>query len=132
MDYTLIIKGNKLESFKPFRGIRQGDPLSPYLFITTMDYLSVMISNTVAFGVWKPFKIKNHDLNISHLPFADDILLFAKADNNTLSSVKNTINHFCNNSGMEINLDKSKIGYPLIPPLTGNRLLQISCKLILP
>lgn len=80
MDYTPITNGFKQLSFKPSREIRQGDPLSPYLFILVMDYLSVMITNYVAKGEWKPFKLNNNDFNISHLLFADDVLLFVKDD----------------------------------------------------
>lgn len=65
-----------------------------------------MVSNSVNQGDWKPFTIKNHDLKISHLLFADDMLLFARADLHTIDTINHTINSFCEDSGMQINFEK--------------------------
>lgn len=59
MDYTPLLNGSKHESFKPSRGIRQGDPLSPYLFILAMDCLTTLITNAISLKTWKPFKLKS-------------------------------------------------------------------------
>lgn len=124
MVYTPIINGVKTEPFKHLRGIRQGDPLSPYLFILAMEYLSIMITEAVNTKTWKPFKLNNQDLNISHLLFADDVLFFAKADSCTINTISHIIDTFCNTSGMEINLEKSKLW--LSNKIPDNRKLQIS------
>lgn len=123
-DYTPIINGTKHQPLKPNRGIRQGDPLSPYLFILVMNYLSAMITNSVSNGDWKPFKITNSDVNISHLLFADDVLLFAKANSHSISSIKTIFDSFCKISSMEINLNKSKLR--LSPHTPQNRRTYIS------
>lgn len=124
MDYTPIFNGTKIDSFKPKRGIRQGDPLYPYLFILAMEYLSILISNSINQGNQKTFKIKNQDCKISHLLFADDVLLFAKADPLTISSIKHILDDFHSTSRMEINLDKSKLW--LSPYIPENRKSYIS------
>lgn len=78
--YAPIINSKKLSTFKPNHGIRQGDPISPYLFILAMEFLNLSIINEVNSKNWTPFSFKNSNstLNISHLFFADDILIFAK------------------------------------------------------
>lgn len=66
---------------------------------------------------WKPFKHKNHNFSISHLLFANDVLLFVKVDNNSIYTIKTALEHFCKVSGMKINLEKSKLWLsPPIPP----------------
>lgn len=109
MDYCPILNGNKLSPFKPKRGIRQGDPLSPYLFIMAMEYLSALINNVVHTKNWKPFMFKNKQFHVSHLLFADDVLLFEIADGKTVQTIKNIISDFYKVNEMDINLDKSKI-----------------------
>lgn len=51
----VLWNGEELESFLPTRGIRQGDPLSPYLFVLCMERLSHLISAAANEGRWKPF-----------------------------------------------------------------------------
>lgn len=116
MEYTPILNGTKTNSFCPKRGIRQGDPLSPYLFILAMEYLSTQITATINNKAWKPFKLRNQDLNVSHLLFVDYVILFAKADITTTLTIKKIISDFCITSGMEIHLDKSKLGLSLTVP----------------
>lgn len=63
-------------------------------------------------------------MNTSYLLFVDDVLLFAKADNTSLSSIKNTFDHFCKTSGMEINFNISKLW--LSPGISDERKNPIS------
>lgn len=106
MEYIPIINGNKTTPFKPTRGIRQGDHLSPYIFILAIEYLSTQIQEVVSSSTRKPFKLKSHNLQISLLLFADNIVLFAQADNTTIQTINNVLQHFCNSSGMTLNLKK--------------------------
>ena len=80
----LVWNGTRLQSFVPSRGLRQGDPLSPYLFVLCMEKLSVLIQEKVNNGVWKPVKVTRGGLGISHLFYADDIMLFARATTSQL------------------------------------------------
>lgn len=75
----------------------------------TMEYLSALITEEVNLKNRKPFKLKNHNVEISHLLFADDILLFARANESSIYSINTLIDNFCQTSGMEINLEESKL-----------------------
>ena len=105
---SLIWNGTKLNDFEPSRGLRQGDPMSPYLFVLCMEKLSVMINNKVAEGLWKPIRICRTGPGISHLLFADDVLLFCNGKKSQVRLVMEIMQNFCNMSGLSINLEKSK------------------------
>jgi hypothetical protein len=66
---SILFNGGQLEVFKPSRGIRQGDPLSPYLFILCMEYLSLKISDACIDKSRKPIKASRSGPTFSHLFF---------------------------------------------------------------
>ncbi|KAK9991108.1 hypothetical protein SO802_026093 [Lithocarpus litseifolius] len=106
---SILYNGGTLESFAPSRGIRQGDPLFPYLFILCMEYLGHLIEQKCVEGMWKPLKASRDNVGISHLFFADDLLLFAKVDSEACEAVPQVLCNFCNESGQKISLEKSRI-----------------------
>lgn len=69
---SILFNGGALESFTPSRGLRQGDPISPYLFILCTEYLGHLIEKKCMDGVWKPLKASHENIGISHLFFAED------------------------------------------------------------
>ena len=85
---SLLFNGGCLESFNPSIGIRQGDPLSPYLFILCMEYLGYLIEEKCAAKLWSPVKASRSGLAFSHIFFADDLILFAKADHVNCQAIK--------------------------------------------
>ncbi|MCH81869.1 putative ribonuclease H protein [Trifolium medium] len=101
--------GVRAEFFHPQRGIRQGDPISPYLFVICMDKLSHLITNGVQEGVWKPMRAGRNGPLISHLMFADDLILFAEASVEQLNVVLNTLGQFCQMSGQQVSHEKTSI-----------------------
>ena len=54
---SILWNGDRLNSFTPSRGLRQGDPISPYLFVLCMERLSCSINQQVDKGVWKPVAV---------------------------------------------------------------------------
>ena len=96
---SILFNGGALESFKPSRGIRQGDPLSPYLFILCMKYLGHLIEEKCMIGAWKPLKSSRDNIGISHLFFADDLILFAKVDEDSCEAISEVLDEFCEESG---------------------------------
>lgn len=107
---SLSLKWNnvKPESFIPTRGLRQGDPMSPYLFVLCMEKLALLIEEKVAANQWLPIKVSKDGPAISHLFFAHDCLLFTKAKASQARLVQQVLDSFCLASGMKINIQKSR------------------------
>ncbi|KAL4314705.1 hypothetical protein AHAS_Ahas15G0111800 [Arachis hypogaea] len=78
-------------SFLPIRGIRQGDPMSPYLFILCVERLSQIISVEVNHKLWEPIVLNRGGPELSQLSFADDILLSGKAFLDQVEIVKGKV-----------------------------------------
>lgn len=75
----MLQNGEALEEFHQTRGIRQGDLLSPYVFVLCMERLSHIISVAMQRKFWRPFKVGKNGPSISYLTFTDDLILFAEA-----------------------------------------------------
>lgn len=105
---SLLWNGKKCSPFVPKRGLRQGDPLSPYLFVLCMEKLGEMINDAVRNGSLCPIKTSPHGPSISHLFFADDVLLFAKAKPSQVRTLSHLVQQFCSFSGFKVNIDKSR------------------------
>lgn len=93
----------------PNRGLRQGDPLSPYLFLICIEGLSALISKAVQMGHFSGVKIARSAPTVSHIFFADDIYLFTKASVDMATSVGNLLQTFQRASGQQVNFSKSSI-----------------------
>ena len=76
--YTVRFNGVMTAPFTPTRGLRQGDPLSPYLFLFVADGLSTLIYSKVSTGTLKELQVCRNAPGVSHLLFADDTLFFSK------------------------------------------------------
>ena len=72
---TLLFNGSKLEAFQPSRGIRQGDPISPYLFLLCMEFLGSQITSMCEARRWDKIKASRNGPSFSHVFFADDLML---------------------------------------------------------
>jgi len=105
--FRILINGEAGESFAPTRGIRQGDPLSPYLFIILANVLSNMVHKAVTDGSLKGIKLNSQCPTLSHLLFADDAIFFLDGTIRETQNLANILNCYCFASGQLINLNKS-------------------------
>lgn len=105
---SMLWNGCATPAFTPKRGLRQGDPLSPYLFVLCMERLGDMISAQVQQKKWLPITISKNGPKVSHLFFADDVLLFAKAKPSQARLIANVLQSFCALSGFKVSVKKSR------------------------
>jgi hypothetical protein len=128
--YQVKFNGTLLDSFSPSRGLRQGDPLSPFLFLFIADGLSTLLQNEVNNHGIEPVKICRRAPGISHLPFADDSLLFFKAQANQACQIKKVLDLYALSTGQLINPDKCSIIFgescPLASRVEVKTMLQVT------
>ena len=91
----------------PTRGLRQGDPLSPYLFLISSDGLSRLLQQEERLGNLMGVKLSRRASSISHLLFADYSLLFCHASNKSALAIKKVIEVYHLASGQFLNTQKS-------------------------
>ncbi|KAJ6856768.1 hypothetical protein NC651_038440 [Populus alba x Populus x berolinensis] len=108
VSYSVSVNGNIYGFFPGMNGIRQGDPLSPYLFIVCMEYLSRMLQIATLSPSFR-FHPKCDTLGIYHLAFADDVILLSRGDRHSVSTLFQQLHTFGRTSGLEINASKSSI-----------------------
>jgi len=103
MAFSVVLNGKPRDWFKGQRGIRQGDPLSPFLFTLAVDVLSCMLSKRLEEGVVKGIKVGSNELEISHVQFADNTIHFLQEDEENLKNVISLLQVFEVVFGLKIN-----------------------------
>jgi hypothetical protein len=109
VSYSIRFNSQMTDSFVPTRGIRQGDPLSPYLFLLCAEGLSSCLKHVEEIGGIEGIKVCRGAPSVSHLLFADDSLVLLKADLNNAISLQQVLDSYCANSGQLISVAKSSI-----------------------
>nr|AFP55574.1 non-ltr retroelement reverse transcriptase [Rosa rugosa] len=123
---SVLINGKPGPSFLPSRGLRQGDPLSPFLFLFVNDVLSRMINKMCQDSLLTPVTIGPNNLPVSHLFFADDSLFFLRATLQNCETLSDLLHTYCIASGQLINVEKSSIFFsPNTPPEIAHLLSSI-------
>ncbi|GJR40802.1 hypothetical protein Tco_1216486 [Tanacetum coccineum] len=107
LGYILNINRDVHGYFKGKRGLRQGDPLSPYLFTLVMENLTLILQKRVSMS--NSFKYHKHceELKIINVCFVDDLFLFARGDVNSARVIMDSLNEFKKVSGLVPSLPKS-------------------------
>jgi hypothetical protein len=106
---SVRINGCFSESFSPSKGIRQGDPLSPYLFLLCAEDLSCFLKHSGPQFLAKGIRVGVHAPWISHLLFADDCLVFMQVSDRGASRLKELLLTYHKGSGQMVNMSKSAI-----------------------
>ncbi|XP_019155928.1 PREDICTED: uncharacterized protein LOC109152735 [Ipomoea nil] len=109
--YRVLVNGKPSNEIIPSRGLRQGDPLSPYLFIICAEGLSLLLQDAQAKGRMHGCRVARGAPSISHLFFADDSLLFFKANMQETMEVKRCLAVYEEFSGQSVNFHKSNISF---------------------
>ncbi|KAL4308214.1 hypothetical protein GQ457_01G004750 [Hibiscus cannabinus] len=108
---SVLVNGAPTERFSISKGIRQGCPLSPLLFNLVGEALSLMLNKAMAVGLFSGIQIGNNSNSviISHLQFADDLMVFCEASGLQVLAVKMVLRDFELASGLGLNLKKSRV-----------------------
>lgn len=106
---SVIFNGGRLEQFEPTRGLRQGDPLSPYVFLLCVEFLTILMEKEVSGGEWNGIGITRGSVSLSHLIFADDIVLMGQTDENMVAAMERASDVFCFWLGQSTSAVKSKL-----------------------
>jgi hypothetical protein len=105
--FYVLINGSPSGEFNYERGLSQGDPLSPFIFILAMEALSSFISSALKEGILSGIKLPNGGSVLSHLIFADDVLLMGDLSESNARNLARLIRGFSLVSGLNINRRKS-------------------------
>ncbi|GMI80386.1 hypothetical protein HRI_001707900 [Hibiscus trionum] len=106
---AVLVNGQPTNSFPISRGLRQGCPLSPMLFNLIGEALSVLIRKGMAIEIVEGIRMGDSNLVISHLQFADDLMLLSTAKEEKVRNVKRVLRIFEIVSGLKLNMKKTKI-----------------------
>ncbi|CAH9059413.1 unnamed protein product [Cuscuta epithymum] len=104
---SILVNGVPHGFFQPKRGVKQGDPLSPFLFILASEAFSRGIKWHMEHGSIKQYWMGSFGYSISHLGFADDLLIFLNGEARSLVNFNKFLNSYQRASGQTINLQKS-------------------------
>ena len=110
--FSILINGSSCGFFESSRGLRQGDSLSPLLFVVVMEALNKLLLRAEEGQFLRGFEVRgrsNTPLMISNLLFADDTLIFCDADLDQIGYLKCTLFCFEAVSGLKVNLGKSEM-----------------------
>ncbi|WVZ57425.1 hypothetical protein U9M48_007811 [Paspalum notatum var. saurae] len=119
VSYRVRINGEYSEQFLPQRGLRQGDPLSPYLFILCAEGLSSLLKQAEERGDITGIRVCPGAVCVSHLFFVDDTLVLLKATETGARTLQEILDLYEEVSGQMINRDKTSI---LFSPNTSEKI----------
>lgn len=106
---SVLVNGSPTDEFKLFRGLRQGDPLSPFLFLFVMEALHVMIEKAKIAGRIRGIQVGEEVPVLSHLFYADDAVFLGEWGENNVNNIVLLLQCFFLASGLKINLQKCRL-----------------------
>ncbi|GKV29432.1 hypothetical protein SLEP1_g38359 [Rubroshorea leprosula] len=109
---SVLVNRSPTREFEVGKGLRQGDPLSPFLFLMVAEGLQGLVQRAVKEGMLNGIEIGKKGLSVSLLQFADDTIIMGRADAENIRTVEDILKWFVLMSGLRINFSKSSIfGY---------------------
>ncbi|XP_071909708.1 uncharacterized protein [Coffea arabica] len=105
--FSILVNGTPYGFFRSTRGLRQGDPISPALFVIGAEVLSSALNALVNQGHFIPFKVPLRCPAITHLAYADDVIIFSSGGRSSLARLKQVLDEYSRASGQRINSHKS-------------------------
>ena len=112
IQFSVLFNGSPIDFFGSSRGLRQGDPLSPILFLVMMEVFSKMMKRAEGTGLLRGFRVASRQgggVGVSYLLFADDTILFCDADEEQILHVRMLLLCFQAVTGLKVNVLKSEM-----------------------
>ncbi|KAM0029767.1 putative RNA-directed DNA polymerase [Helianthus debilis subsp. tardiflorus] len=106
---SVLVNGSPTQEFPCSRGLRQGDPLSPFLFVLAMEALTGIMKQACNIGIFKGLGLSPNGVPISHFLYADDVIFVGEWSFNNLINLKRLLRCFYLSSGLKVNLKKSSL-----------------------
>lgn len=106
---SVLVIGTPTKEFFSARELRQGDPLSPLLFNLVGETLSQLLQTADVKKMFKRILLPNSSVELTHLQFADDVILFIQNDTESIKGVKRVLQCFEFLSGLHIDFEKSSL-----------------------
>ncbi|XP_071739297.1 uncharacterized mitochondrial protein AtMg01250-like [Rutidosis leptorrhynchoides] len=106
---SVLVNGSPTQEFNLEKGVRQGDPLSPFLFIIAAEGLNLLAKKATESGLLKGVEIGSDKILVSHLQYADDTLFIGEWGRQNFNNLMKLLNCFERVSGLKINYHKSQI-----------------------
>lgn len=107
--FSILVNGHPTGYILPQKGLRQGDSLSPFLFLLCTEGFSMLIRNGLEHSALHGFRVSPNGRSITHLYFADDSVLFRNAMVREAKAIGDVLEAYAQGSGQIINLSKSSI-----------------------
>nr|GEV16136.1 RNA-directed DNA polymerase, eukaryota, reverse transcriptase zinc-binding domain protein [Tanacetum cinerariifolium] len=106
---SINVNGERVSYFKGSRGLRQGDLISPDLFTIVMEVLNLLIKKNIEENMGFKYHFGCKNLKITHLCFADDLLVLCHGDFDSVKVIKKSLDEFSGYTGLLPNMQKSTI-----------------------
>ncbi|KAJ0859980.1 putative RNA-directed DNA polymerase [Helianthus annuus] len=106
---SVLVNGSPTREFVCSRGLRQGDPLSPFLFVMVMEAQSGIMKVADSTGLFKGINISNEGPYLSHLIYADDVMFVCEWSMSNINNLRRMLRCFYLVSGLKVNLAKCSI-----------------------
>lgn len=124
LDKGVLVNGSPVPEFKMWKGLRQGDPLAPFLFLVVAEGLNGVLKKAVHLHKFTGFKLgSNSEVEVSMVRVADDTLFIGEATTQNVLTFKFVLRCFELASGLKVNFSKSK----LIAVAVGDNILNSFC-----
>ena len=118
------MNGEPRGNIVPGRGLRQGDPLSPFIFILCMEALVSLLNHAENQGKITGMRVARASPSVSHLLFADDSIFFCTAEPRGCKEVMKVVRKYGKASGEYINFDKSSLLFGKRIPVNDRQLIK--------
>ncbi|XP_020867739.1 uncharacterized protein LOC110224809 isoform X1 [Arabidopsis lyrata subsp. lyrata] len=125
--YSVLVNGSPTKKIHPQRGLRKGDPISPYLYLLCTEGLSSLLNYAMDTKSIQGFKASRGGPPISHMFFADDSLIFCQAAEHQCQHLLQILQSYAAGSGQHVNFQKSAIVFgKTVPPEVQQSIINLT------